>query len=52
VLWRAGVRSYQFCIDRTQHKAWLQMVERVGLEPFSHDEQYFWFRRELKERHS
>jgi hypothetical protein len=50
VLWRAGVRSYQFCIDATKHKTWLQMVEKAGLEPFSHDEQYFWFRRELKER--
>jgi hypothetical protein len=51
VLWRAGVRSYQFCIDLTQHKAWLQMVEKAGLVPYTQDERYVWFRRELKERH-
>jgi hypothetical protein len=51
VLWRAGVRSYHFGIQLPQHKAWLQIVEKVGLQPYAQDEQVVWFRRELKERH-
>jgi hypothetical protein len=50
VLWRAGVRSYHFGIDTTQHKEWLRMIEKVGLVPYHTDEQYVWFKRELKER--
>jgi hypothetical protein len=50
VLWHAGVRSYHFGVQLPQHKAWLTIIEKVGLQPYSKDEQVVWFKRELKER--
>jgi hypothetical protein len=50
VLWRAGVRSYHFGIQLPEHKAWLAIIEKMGLQPYSQDEQVVWFRREMKAR--
>jgi hypothetical protein len=49
VLWEAGVRSYRFGIDATEGKAWADMVQRYGFEPYTEHAGALWFKRELQE---
>jgi hypothetical protein len=50
VLWSAGIRSYHFGIQVPEHKAWLAIVEKLGLQPYDRSEQVVWFKRILEER--
>jgi hypothetical protein len=50
MLWNAGIKVYHFGVDVNAHKPWVNLLSKLGFEPYTQDEQAAWYRRRLWER--
>lgn len=50
VLREASISAYHFGIDLTEHQDWLDLLLKLGRQPYHRDEQAAWFKRDLQER--
>jgi hypothetical protein len=50
MLWHTGVRVYHFGVDTNLHKPWINLLSKLGFEPYTVNDEAAWYRRRLWER--
>lgn len=50
VMWRLGTTEYFFGVDLTTGKAWLRLLDKAGLVPYTQADGAAWFKRTINVR--
>jgi hypothetical protein len=50
MLWHVGIRVYHFGVDVNAHKPWINLLDKLGFQPYTVTEEAAWYRRRLWEK--